>query len=382
MVAPAAVAAHKPRAAPGRVGLSLLLLSPVLLLLLPTVVDGRARGKKKPRYRQAYSHLAAESVARARSASGDAVRELLDESMGHVVAGLAETEDFVLLNLAVTNLFWRGWAADEPGRTAKDRAGYCERARAVFTPAEQVRVTLPEIRYFFTICCDDARRQGGDEARAACFLQAGRAGVWKRKWQYPQILHDGLTARPWWTEGQLEPTGVLDALRSLQQHWQLIRREALASGASSAFRTEPDALYETGTWTELVLQLEGTVSEPACATMPDTCALLATLSQQGLTDAMAGVEKGAVKVSRLSPGTTIKPHCAAVNDRIRVHLALSVPNDADIGIQVAGEERRWEEGQLLVFDDSFEHDVWHRGGTEDRIVLILDLRHPDLPRKN
>jgi aspartate beta-hydroxylase len=103
------------------------------------------------------------------------------------------------------------------------------------------------------------------------------------------------------------------------------------------------------------------------------------LSQQGLADAMAGVEKGAVKVSRLTPGTTIKPHCAAVNDRIRVHLALAVP-DGDIGIRVAGEGRRWEEGQLLVFDDSFEHSVWHRGSTEeDRIVLIVDLRHPDLP---
>jgi hypothetical protein len=35
---------------------------------------------------------------------------------------------------------------------------------------------------------------------------------------------------------------------------------------------------------------------------------------------------------------------SGLNDRIRVHLALAVSDDDDIGIQVAGEERRWEEG--------------------------------------
>ena len=356
-------------------GRGALALGLSLLLLLAA-----ASGRKPRRKPHSHAQLATESFARARTASGDAVRGLLDESMQHVVAGLAESEDFVLLNLAVTNLFWRGWG-DEPGRSAQDRASYCQRARTAFTPADKGRVSLEAVRYFFTICCDDARRQGGDEARIACFVEAGRAGVWKRQWQYPQIFHDGLAARPWWTEEQLEPK-TLSALRSLQQDWQLIRREALASRAGSHFRTEPDALYEAGSWTELVLQLEGVASQAGCSAMPETCALFEKLSRQGLGDAMAGVSKGGVKVSRLSPGTTIKPHCAAVNDRVRVHLALSVPDGADIGIRVAGEERRWEEGQMLVFDDSFEHDVWHRGAAGDRLVLIIDLRHPDLPRAN
>ena len=38
---------------------------------------------------------------------------------------------------------------------------------------------------------------------------------------------------------------------------------------------------------------------------------------------------------------------------------------------------RWEEGKMIVFDDSFEHEVWNEsGGT--RIVLIIDFNHPDL----
>jgi hypothetical protein len=34
-------------------------------------------------------------------------------------------------------------------------------------------------------------------------------------------------------------------------------------------------------------------------------------------------------------------------------------------------------GRCLVFDDSFEHEVGHDGATE-RVVLILDMAHPDL----
>ena len=34
------------------------------------------------------------------------------------------------------------------------------------------------------------------------------------------------------------------------------------------------------------------------------------------------------------------------------------------------------DGGLIVFDDSYEHEVWHRG-TEDRFVLLVVLPHPD-----
>lgn len=32
---------------------------------------------------------------------------------------------------------------------------------------------------------------------------------------------------------------------------------------------------------------------------------------------------------------------------------------------------------MLVFDDSFEHEVWHNG-TSMRLVLIVDVWHPEL----
>ena len=39
--------------------------------------------------------------------------------------------------------------------------------------------------------------------------------------------------------------------------------------------------------------------------------------------------------------------------------------------------REWKQGECLIFDDSFEHEVWHDGDS-DRVVLICDLWHPEL----
>lgn len=31
----------------------------------------------------------------------------------------------------------------------------------------------------------------------------------------------------------------------------------------------------------------------------------------------------------------------------------------------------------MIFDDSFEHEVWHNG-TSPRLILIVDVWHPEL----
>ena len=50
---------------------------------------------------------------------------------------------------------------------------------------------------------------------------------------------------------------------------------------------------------------------------------------------------------------------------------------AQLVIGVGDEARQWEEGRCLVFEDYFEHEAWNHTD-EDRIVLIVDLWHPDL----
>ena len=39
----------------------------------------------------------------------------------------------------------------------------------------------------------------------------------------------------------------------------------------------------------------------------------------------------------------------------------------------------WEEGKMIIIDDSIEHEVWHNG-TTFRMILIVDFWHPDLTK--
>ena len=79
--------------------------------------------------------------------------------------------------------------------------------------------------------------------------------------------------------------------------------------------------------------------------------------------------------SRLAPGAHIPPHCGAANNRLTVHLPLVVP--ADCGIRIGHETHSWRAGEILAFDDSFEHEAWNNSGSE-RVVLIFEAHHPDL----
>ena len=46
-------------------------------------------------------------------------------------------------------------------------------------------------------------------------------------------------------------------------------------------------------------------------------------------------------------------------------------------IRVGSEVREWEEGRVLILDDSFEHEAWNPAD-EARIVLLVDVWHPEL----
>lgn len=90
--------------------------------------------------------------------------------------------------------------------------------------------------------------------------------------------------------------------------------------------------------------------------------------------------RGAVKVSVLMPGTRVRPHHGPSNTRMRAHLGIRIPEGAYIRAgdpSEPGNLRQWQEGRVLCFDDSFRHEVWHEG-SEPRIVLIVDVWHPDM----
>lgn len=77
-----------------------------------------------------------------------------------------------------------------------------------------------------------------------------------------------------------------------------------------------------------------------------------------------------VKFSAIVPGTHIKAHTGPSNDRLRVHLGLVHTGGAKL--RVGTEWRAWEEGKVMIFDSSWEHEVYH-DGPDVRIVMIADI---------
>ena len=101
-----------------------------------------------------------------------------------------------------------------------------------------------------------------------------------------------------------------------------------------------------------------------CSRFPQTAACISALAP------FNEVIFGSHFFSRLSPGTHLDAHCGPSNLRLRCHLGLVIPPGTKI--RVGDETREWAAGQCLVFDDSYEHEVWHSGDS-DRIVLICDM---------
>ena len=60
---------------------------------------------------------------------------------------------------------------------------------------------------------------------------------------------------------------------------------------------------------------------------------------------------------------------------LRCHLPLLIPNGSACKIRVGDETRHWEEGKLLIFDDSYEHEAWNESD-EDRFILMFDIPNP------
>jgi aspartate beta-hydroxylase len=82
-----------------------------------------------------------------------------------------------------------------------------------------------------------------------------------------------------------------------------------------------------------------------------------------------------VLFSVFSPGTHLLPHRGVTNTRVVGHLPLMIPDDC--ALRVGGEEHRWREGEVVLFDDTYEHEAWNRSN-RTRVVMIFDLWNPFL----
>jgi ornithine lipid ester-linked acyl 2-hydroxylase len=87
----------------------------------------------------------------------------------------------------------------------------------------------------------------------------------------------------------------------------------------------------------------------------------------GMTTAMFSI---------LSPRKHILDHRGPYKGVLRYHLGLIVPQDAEAcRIRVGGDFRHWERGRSMIFDDTYNHEVWN-DTDETRVVLFVDVLRP------
>eukprot|EP00747_Dinoflagellata_sp_TGD_P220726 gnl/TRDRNA2_/TRDRNA2_92645_c1_seq1.p1 gnl/TRDRNA2_/TRDRNA2_92645_c1~~gnl/TRDRNA2_/TRDRNA2_92645_c1_seq1.p1 ORF type:complete len:379 (+),score=42.67 gnl/TRDRNA2_/TRDRNA2_92645_c1_seq1:56-1192(+) len=199
-------------------------------------------------------------------------------------------------------------------------------------------------------------------------------GALHSSWQLPPHLVHGLSAYAW-----RDDVREWRVAHVLEANFVTIQREVMAAMLSGRLQQEgsedTEGLLRSGRWTELNLIFEGVTHSENCKLCPETVALI----EREIPEA-ASMVRGAVKVSVLTPGSVVRPHHGPSNTRMRTHLGVRIPEGAYIRAgnpSEFGSLRQWQEGRVLCFDDSFRHEVWHEG-SEPRVVLIVDVWHPDM----
>jgi ornithine lipid ester-linked acyl 2-hydroxylase len=159
--------------------------------------------------------------------------------------------------------------------------------------------------------------------------------------------------------------------QALEQDWRLMRAEldrVLAAldvlPGFEDIQIEQQDLTNDRRWKIFPLFVYGQWIGKAQPRCPATVAALKQIP--GLKAAMFSI---------LQAGKELPAHRGPYAGVLRYHLGLKVPQPAQCGITVGGEQRSWAEGASLVFDDSHEHAAWNRS-TEDRVVLFVDFARP------
>jgi len=170
--------------------------------------------------------------------------------------------------------------------------------------------------------------------------------------------------------------------------------------------SDVEHVADQGKWTQLEFVQNGhwVLPSNARSRYPATTAFLESLLAPG--GAAEALPKASMLLSFLAPGTHLRPHCGPTNHRLRLHLPLVVPNSQDnfdhdhLGshgypevprptrqslleqkgtrLRVGNVTREWREGEVAVFDDSFEHEAWNDHRHRVRSVLLVDVWHPEL----
>lgn len=173
--------------------------------------------------------------------------------------------------------------------------------------------------------------------------------------QYPAILAELMAARS---------RGVGGGERSGFQPY----RDPSSQGSEG--RAAADGVgvegVDAGAWNVLYLYLNHKQFEENCSRFPETVRTISEVFPRQYSHAF---------FSALTPGSHIMKHVGPSNRMLRAWLPLC--GLEGFRLRVGDTFVEPKAGEAFVWDHSFEHEAWH-DGPETRVVLIVDVWHPDL----
>src|SRR5262245_58309681 len=166
--------------------------------------------------------------------------------------------------------------------------------------------------------------------------------------RYPDTLYiPGLKSAAWHSRDWMPDTALLEAAAPVirgELEALLKQRGGFQPFDEGAYGFNP--ANTDGQWNVFYVVLGNSAVPSAAAACPQTAAVLRTLPNLAMSSMF----------SALTPGTHLWAHCGPTNAVISQSTGLIVPEGCVI--RVGTEERTWHEGVCLVFDDTYEHEVW------------------------
>jgi len=161
-------------------------------------------------------------------------------------------------------------------------------------------------------------------------------------------------------------------IAALEARWPEIRAEvgallARQEGIPPLAEISPDhrRIAPPGKWKSFFLYGYGYRNDENCARCPATADAVSRIP--GLNSAFFSI---------LAPGAHIPRHRGVTKAILTAHLGLIVPaRRQDCRMQVDEEMLTWQQGKVLVFDDTYFHEVWN-DTDEQRVILLVQFRRP------
>lgn len=200
--------------------------------------------------------------------------------------------------------------------------------------------------------------------------------------QLPVIwMLPGLERHPFWNKDEEYLQPLISTLEDPKTFRAIKNEFTLASKFGQGWKVNS---VPSGEWSVYSLVNQGVWNEESVRKCPFTVQLL-----KEMPAFMKDHVFGNALFSVLKPGSSIEPHTGPCNYRLRCHLPLVTP--PGYRLRVGRGVATWKEGEVMVFDDSFVHEVWHDPGLEEevvsgsrdsaaegRAVLIFDIWHPQV----